>query len=174
MPRLDVKAQHTAAELRSLARHEDNRRARMRLIGIAETIDGADRKTAAARADMSDQALCDAIKRYNAEGVEGLHDRERPGRPCKLSDDQRTALREIVVKGPDVEAEGLSSYTRDDLVKIAHETWKVTYDPTSIGRILRGLGLSRQKTRPSNPKKDPGAAEALKKMGSRRPAGNYP
>ena len=174
MPRLDVEAQHTAAELRHLARHEDNRRARMRLIGIAETIDGADRTTAAARADMSDQALRDAIKRYNAEGVDGLHDRVRPGRPCKLSDDQRTALRDIAVKGPDVEAEGLSSYTRDDLVKIAHETWKVTYDPTSIGRILRGLGLSRQKSRPSNPKKDPGAAEALKKMGSRRPAGNYP
>ena len=173
MPRLDVKAQHTAAELRRLARYEDNRRARMRLIGVAETIDGADRTTAAARADMSDQALRDAIKRYNAEGVEGLHDRSRPGRPCKLSDDKRAALREIVVKGPDVEAEGLSAYTRDDLVKIAFDTWKVGYDPTSIGRIMRNLGLSRQKARPSNPKKKPEAAEALKK-GSRRPAGNYP
>ena len=173
MPRLDIKAQHTAAELRRLARYEDNRRARLCLIGVAETIDGADRTTAAARADMSDQALRDAIKRYNAEGVEGLHDRSRPGRPCKLSDDQRAALREIVVKGPDVEAEGLSAYTRDDLVKIAFDTWKVGYDPTSIGRIMRNLGLSRQKARPSNPKKKPEAAEALKK-GSRRPAGNYP
>ena len=173
MPRLDVEAKHTAAELRRLARHEDNRRTRMRLIGIAETIDGADRTTAAARADMSDQALRDAIKRYNAEGVAGLQDRPRPGRPCKLSDNQRTVLREIVVKGPDVEAEGLSAYTRDDLVKIALHTWNVTYDPTSMGRILRDLGLSRQKSRPSNPKKQPGADEALKK-GSRRPAGNYP
>ena len=173
MSRLDVKAQHTAADLRRLARNADNRRTRMRLIGIAETIDGADRATAAARADMSDQALRDAIKRYNAEGVEGLDDRPRPGRPCKLSDDQRSALREIAVKGPDVEAEGLSAYTRDDLVKITLDTWHVAYDPTSMGRILRGLGLSRQKTRPSNPKKKPEAAEALKK-GSRRPAANYP
>ena len=173
MPRLEVNAQHTAAELRRLARHEDNRRARMRLIGIAETIDGWDRKTAAARADMSDQALRDALKRYNAEGVAGLYDRPRSGRPCKLSHDQRTALRDIVVKGPNVEAEGLSSYTRDDLVKIAEDTWNVAYDPTSMGRILKGLGLSRQKTRPSNPKKDPGASEALKK-GSGRPAGNHP
>ena len=173
MPRLDVKAQHTSAELRRLARHEDNRRARMRLIGIAETIDGADRKTAAMRADMSDQALLDAIKRYNAEGIEGLQDRPRPGRPCKLSDDQRLALREIAVNGPDVEAEGLSAYTRDDLVKITFDAWSVAYDPTSMGRILRDLGLSRQKARPSNPKKKPEAAEALKK-GSRRPAGNYP
>ena len=172
MPRLNVKAQHSAAELRRLARYEDNRRTRMRLIGIAETIDGADRKTAAMRADMSDQALRDAIKRYNAEGVEGLQDRPRPGRPCKLSNDQRAALREIAVKGPDVEADGLSAFTRDDLVKITLDTWKVAYDPTSMGRILRDLGLSRQKARPSNPKKKPEAAEALKK-GSRRSAENY-
>ena len=171
MQRLNVKAQHTAAELRHLSRFEDKCRARMRMIGIAETIDGANRETAAARADMSDQALYDAIVRYNAEGLAGLQDRPRPGRPCKLTEDQRTALHEIVLKGPDVEVDGLSSFTRDDVVKIAQDKWNVAYDPTSIGRILRDLGLSRQKTRPCNPKKDPLAAEAFKK-GSRRPAEN--
>lgn len=168
--RLEVAAHYTSVELRHLARHEGDRRAAMRMIGIAETIDGADRETAARRADMSDQALRDAIKRYNAEGTDGLKDRPRPGRPCKLSAEQRTELREIVVKGPDIETDGLSAYTRDDLVKISLDRWKVTYDPTSIGRILKQLGLSRQKARPSHPKKDPAAAEAFKK-GSGRPAG---
>ncbi len=162
-PRLEITAQHTAVELRRLARHEQDRRAGMRMIALAETMEGADRKTAARRGDMSDQALRDAIKRYNAEGLEGLHDRPRTGRPAKLSNAQRDALREIVVQGPDVEAEGLSGYTRDDLVKIVATKWGVAYDPTSVGRILRGLGLSRQKARPSHPKKDVAAAEAFKK-----------
>ena len=39
--------------------------------------------------------------------------------------------------------------------------WGVAYGPTSVGRILRGLGLSRQKARPSHPKKDAAAAEAF-------------
>ena len=73
---------------------------------------------------------------------------------------------------PDVEAEGLASYTRDDAAQIAKEKWGVDYHVTSIGRILRGGGLSRQKARPSHPKKDPAAAEAFKK-GSGRSAGNY-
>ena len=171
--RLEVVAQHSAAELRRAARHEVDRRAAMRLIGIAETIDGEDRQTAAERADMSDQSLRDAIKRYNAEGIEGLYDRPRTGRPAKLSGAQRDELRKIVVDGPDVEADGLSAFTRDDLVKIARDKWKVAYDPTSMGRILRSLGLSRQKARPSHPKKDPAAAEAFKK-GSARPAANNP
>lgn len=143
----------------------------MRMIGIAETIEGADRVTAARRADMSDQALRDAIKRYNAEGIDGLHDRPRSGRPCKLSEEQRAELRDVVVKGPDVETQGLSAYTRDDLVKVARDKWSVDYDPTSIGRILKQLGLTRQKARPSHPKKDPAAVEAFKK-GPGRAAGN--
>ena len=143
----------------------------MRMLGIAEMVDGAALKIAAERSDMSDQALRDAVKRYNAEGVDGLHDRPHTGRPCKLSADQRATLREIVIRGPDVEAEGLSAYTRDDLVKIARDKWNVAYDPTSIGRILRELKLSRQKARPSHPKKDPAAVEAFKK-GSGRFAGN--
>jgi transposase len=170
--RLELVPQHTALELRRLARHETDRRAAMRMIALAETMDGADRETAARRGDMSDQALRDAIKRYNAEGLDGLHDRPRTGRPTKLSDAQRSELREIVVKGPDVEAEGLSAYTRDDLVKIVSAKWGVAHSSTSVGRILRGLGLSRQKARPSHPKKDPAAAEAFKR-GSGRPAENY-
>ena len=169
--RLELAARHSAGDLRHLARHESDRRAAMRLIALAETIDGADRKTAAQRADMSDQALRDAIKRYNAEGIAGLYDRPRSGRPTKLSADQRAELRAIVVAGPDVEADGLSAYTRDDLVKIATDKWQVAYDPTSMGRILRELGLTRQKARPSHPKKDSEAVEAFKK-GSRRPAEN--
>lgn len=170
--RLEIVAQHTTAELRRLARHEQDRRAAMRMIAIAETMEGADRKMAARRGDMSDQALRDAIKRYNAEGLAGLHDRPRTGRPAKLSEAQRCELRTVVVKGPDVEAEGLSAYTRDDLVRIAQARWGVIYDPTSMGRILRGLGLSRQKARPSHPKKDAAAAQAFKK-GSGRPAENH-
>jgi len=169
--RLDVTAHHTPDELRRLSRHDEDRRAAMRMIAIAETLEGADRQTAARRADMSDQALRDAIKRYNAEGLDGLYDRPRSGRPCKMSEAERAELREIVVKGPDVEAEGLSAYTRDDLVKISKEKWKISYDPTSIGRILRTLGLTRQKARPSHPRKDVAAMEAFKK-GSRRPAQN--
>jgi hypothetical protein len=45
---------------------------------------GGSRHSGEARRHVgSDQALRDAIKRYNAEGVEGLHDRPRAGRPTK-------------------------------------------------------------------------------------------
>ena len=159
----------SAEELRRRSREEDDRRAALRMLAIANALDGMTRPQAARLADMERQALTDTIKRYNARGLDGLYDAERSGRPPKLGDAQREELRQIVLAGPDVETEGLSAYTRDDIARIIGQKWQITYDPTSVGRILRGLGFSRQKTRPSHPKKDPAAAEALKK-GSRDPA----
>ena len=76
----------------------------------------------------------------------------------------------LVLAGPDVEKEGLSAYTRDDIARIIMEKWILTYDPTSVGRILRSLGFSRQKARPSHPTTDPEAAEAFSKDAGRSAA----
>lgn len=150
-------------QLRQAAFATQTRRAGMRMQAIANALEGMTRAEAARLADMSDQALKDAIKRYNVEGLAGLEDRPHTGRPPKLDASRRETLRDIAVKGPDIEKEHLSAYTRDDLVGIVKTKWNVSYAPTSIGRILREMGLSRQKTRPSHPKKKPEAAEAFLK-----------
>ncbi len=61
------------------------------------------------------------------------------------------------------ETSGISAYTREDLVANCEERFGKRLASTSIGRILRSLGLSRQKTRPSHPNKDPAAQAAFKK-----------
>jgi transposase len=38
------------------------------------------------------QALRDAVVRYNAEGIAGLHDRPKPGRPQRLSEAEQAVL----------------------------------------------------------------------------------
>lgn len=152
---LQIRTALSASDLRRMARSEDNRRASMRMLAIANAIDGFGRCEAARLVGMSGQALCDAINRFNSEGLAGLQDRTKSGRPSMLDTAQRQELRDIAIAGPDIEREGLSSYTRDDFVRIARERWKVSYHAVAMGRILRKLGLSRQKTRPSHPKKDP-------------------
>ena len=41
-----------------------------------------------------------------------------------------------------------------------------TYHPSSMTKVLRRLGFSRQKARPHHPKRDTEAQEAFKKGGS--------
>ncbi len=96
---------------------------------------------AALAAGMERQALGDAIKRYNAEGLEGLFDRAKPGRPRKLDAAQEKELSKLLIEGPDPDKDGISAYTLDDLVAIAQSRWKVTYHPWSMSVAIKRLGF---------------------------------
>ena len=145
-----------------LARTQKNNRASRRMLGIAHVLGGMTVSAAAGAAGMDRQALGDAIKRYNAEGLEGLFDRAKPGRPRKLDAAQEKELSELLIEGPDPDKDGISAYTLDDLVEIAQSRWKVRYHPWSMSVAIKRLGFSRQKARPHHPNKDEAAQEAFK------------
>ena len=92
---------HTATELRALARGDAAPRKVKRLLAMANALDGMSFTAAARAAGMERQALGDAVKRYNAEGLDGLDDRPRSGRPRKLDAEQEKDLAAIVVAGSD-------------------------------------------------------------------------
>ncbi len=100
MPALAIRQDLTPTELRRLARFEPDRRASMRLLAIANALEGMSRADAARLAGMERQALRDAVIRYNKEGPEGLHDRPRSGRPEGLSEGQQAALKAWVLPTP--------------------------------------------------------------------------
>jgi hypothetical protein len=67
MPALAIRRDLPAAELRRLGRRELDRRAAIRLLAIANALEGMSRAEAARLAGMERQALRDAVVRYNAE-----------------------------------------------------------------------------------------------------------
>ena len=165
---LPIRDDVPAAELRRLARREPDRAAAARMFAIANALEGMSRAEAARLAGMERQALRDAAIRYNAEGLAGLRNRPHPGRRPRLDDSQRTTLRQFVLDGPDVEGTGLSAWTLPDLCREVERRWGVRYHPGHMSKLVRGLGLSRQKARPAHPKVDPEAQAAFAKGGFRR------
>src|ERR687886_613862 len=102
-------------ELRSQARRERNPRTATRMLAIANALEGLTRAEAARLAGMERQALRDAVVRYNQEGLAGLHDRPKPGRPQRLSEAEQAALAARVFAEPDPERDGTAAWTRADL-----------------------------------------------------------
>jgi transposase len=151
MPALAIRQDLSAAALRRLARHEPDRRAAMRLMAIAHALDGFSRAEAARLAGMERQALRDAVIRYNAEGPTGLHDRPRSGRPEALTEGQQAALKAWVLRGPNPERDGVSAWRLVDIRAHAEQAYGVHYSAWGMSRLLKRLGLSRQKTRPRHP-----------------------
>ena len=104
--------------------------------------------------------------RYNAEGLVGLRDRPK-GRPKRrLSAAQEAELAEAILRGPDPAADGVCAWTRADLCRWLAAHLGKTYHPSSMSRVLRRLGFSRQKARPFHPRRDVEAQAAFKKGGS--------
>jgi transposase len=165
---LTIREDVSSKELRRLARREKRRRPAMRMLAIANALDGMSRALAAKAAGIDYQALRDAVVRYNAEGVAGLYDRAKPGRPERLDPDEKRALSELILAGPDPEADGISSFTLSDLCRIVEERHAKPFHPASMSRVVRRMGFSRQKARPRHPRHDPAAQAAFKKGGSRR------
>jgi transposase len=118
---------------------------------------------------MERQALRDAVVRYNAEGLEGLCDRPKPGRPAALTEAEQALLLATIFRGPDRTRYGCVDWTLPALCRWIENRFAKRLHPASLSRILRRLDLSRQKTRPLHPQADERANTAFVKGGSCAP-----
>ena len=160
---LPVRGDVTSVELRRLARLEADGRVACRILALANALDGMSREQAAKQAGMDRQTLRDWVIRFNAEGMDGLRDRPRSGRPAFLDEGQMAAFKALVLRGPNPERDGVSSWTAKDLCRIIENRFGVSYSGNGMLDLLHGLGLSWQKTRPIHPQANPKAQQAFKK-----------
>lgn len=163
-----------AAELRRSARRERDGRVSARLLALANALDGMSREAAARAAGMDRQTLRDWVVRFNAEGVAGLRDQPRPGRPPRMTEGrpprmaegQQAAFEAVVLRGPDPERDGVSAWRIADLCRIAEERFGVAYREGGMLRLVKALDLSWQKIRPSHPKADKAAQQRFQRGAS--------
>jgi transposase len=150
----------TPEALRRGARHEPDRRAALRMLAIANALEGMSRAEAARLAGMERQALRDAVVRYNAEGIAGLHDRPKPGRPQRLSEAEQAALAARVFRGPDPKRDGVAAWTRADLCG-----WLEARPPVQPVTGAEAAGPVAAEGPPRPPRGGPESAGALQKKG---------
>lgn len=159
-----TRANITAAELRAAAVRADDVHMARRALAIAMTMDGYPRAAAAELCGMDRQTLRDWVHRFNAEGLDGLADRPRPGRPASLSTAQQKEVEAWIEAGPDVGTDGVVRWRRSDLSERIAERFGVTLNVRTVGKLLRKLDFRRISVRPQHPQSDVIAQEAYKKI----------
>src|SRR5215218_47308 len=166
-----IRTARDAAELRGPARREHDGRVGARLRALANALDGLPRERAAELAGMTGQTLGDWVHRYNAEGVAGLRDRPRPGRPGALDERRQAALKDLILRGPRLERDGCVASRVGDLCALAERRFGVRYGESGMARLMKRLDLSRQKARPVHPEADQKARERFKNPARADPRG---
>jgi len=167
-----VRDDFEAEELRLLAGKVKDANQVRRLLALAAVYEGMDREEAARIGGMDRQTLRDWVHRFNKQGPDGLINAQSPGRPSKLSAEQKEELRQLVEAGPDLEKDGVVRWRCVDLKRVLGERFAVDLSEVSLGRVLKQLGYSHISARPRHPVQDAQAIAAFKKTfphASRRP-----
>ena len=152
-----------ADELRLLAGKVKDANQARRLLAIAAVYDGMDREEAARIGGMDRQTLRDWVHRFNEQGPDGLINAKSPGRPSKLSAEQKEGLQHLVEAGPDQQMHGVVRWRCVDLKRVLGERFAVDLSEVSLGRVLKQLGYSHISARPRHPAQDAQAIAAFKK-----------
>ena len=153
----------SATDLRAAARRTDDSDQARRLLALALVMEGSTRTVAARSAGMDRQTLRDWVIRYNDEGVEGLRDRPRSGRPGQLSQEQLAELARLVEAGPDIDVHGVVRWRCVDLQAQIKQRFEVEISERHVGRLLKRLQFTRLSVRPRHPEADAAAQETFKK-----------
>ena len=156
----------SASELRRAAAATKDADQARRLLALAGIRDGMSRKEAARIGGMDRQTLRDWVHAFNKSGIDGLVNATSPGRPSKLSAEQKAEIKTLAVAGPDFATDGVVRWRRIDLARKVKERFGITVDEDTIGRVLRELGFSHISVRPKHPDQKEGAIDDFKKNSS--------
>jgi transposase len=96
------------------------------------------------------------LKRYLAEGLEGLHDAPRPGRPSEVTEGYRATLLAAVRRRPRSLGLPFSLWTLQRLVDYLAEPTSIRVSDETVRRALKraGIVLSRPQHQISSPDPD--------------------
>jgi transposase len=160
MPRaIPLRDDYSADDLRRIARGTHNANQARRLLALAAIIEGKSRTEAAAIGATQAQTLRHWVIAFNAKGPESLIDTPSPGRPPKLSPEQRQRLVDIVNAGPDPEVDGVARWRCGDLQAIIRDRFDVCLSESSIDRILKELGFAHISSRSQNTRQGTGKTQ---------------
>ncbi len=106
---------------------------------------GWKQKDIAAALGVTQGAVSQWLTRARAAGQAALRRQPPPERQPKLTREQIAHLPALLERGPEAWRFRGNVWTRNRIGIVIQETFGVTYDPSQLGRIMRGLRWSPQK-----------------------------
>lgn len=167
MPRpLTVKTTLNPNDLAKIAKREPNPRVRQRLLAIRLVVMANTVPQAAKAVGLKERQTRNWIHRFNAEGVNGLRDRPRPGQPVKLTRQKESVFRERIVKGASPK-DPTRNLRVKDIQRILREEFDADYCLGGTYFLLHRLGFSSLVPRPRHPQADQQTQDQFKKNAKR-------
>ncbi len=135
----------TAAETTTIARLAHSRTAPVRQVQRAQIVwlsrQGHSVPAVATRLGLHSQTVRDWLKRFNKDGLSGLEDLPRGGKPPTYTPEQRAEVIALTLTNPQTLALPFACWTLDRLVAYLHEHKQITIQRSRISELLIEEGL---------------------------------
>lgn len=140
--------------LKQKARRESNAKQRDRFRAVAMAIEGMTTPTIMDKLDRSKNFVQRWNYAYRDGGIEALVEKQRSGRPVKLSPDEEAAFKQRITDGP-TDTDATCTLRGTDARAILETEFGVQYSLPGVYALMHRLGLSCLKPRPQHLKNDP-------------------
>jgi transposase len=101
------------------------------------------------------------LKCFEEQGIEGLKDKPRSGRPRLLDSSAHDALKQTIEHTQAALPGG--RLRGEDIVQLIREQWGVNYTLSGVYYLMKDIGMSWVSARSQHPKQDEGAQQQFKK-----------
>lgn len=137
---------YSSDELKALLRKDEKFQQGVRLYACYQVSLGKKPKELEAFYETSFKSICNWVNRLNESGLEGLTDKEKSGRPPKLTDNQKLKIKQLILEqSPENHGYNSSTWTGSLVIDWVAKNYNVVYKKANIYNILEGLGLTFQK-----------------------------
>jgi len=99
----------------------------------------------ARRVDSSPSSVSRWKEALEEGGAQALAAKAQPGRPARLSAQQKTRLLELLLQGPQAQGYASQLWTLSRVGQVIEKTFGISYHPAHVWKILRAGGWSAQK-----------------------------
>lgn len=94
------------------------------------------------------------LRNWQQNGMEGVLEGHRSGRPPAITNDQREKLTDILDSGPVAYGFSTGIWTSPMVARVIEDEFSITYHPAHVSRILHELGFSVQRPKKKLAKAD--------------------
>jgi len=148
-------------DFNSLIRKEKNARMRIRLTALAHIQNGVNKTQTAKFLKVSRGAVNKWAQQFINDGIDGLKEKFRSGRPSALSEAQLLQLKEHVIANSIKSTGGRLKGSL--IVDYINQEFNVLYSVDNVYRLLHQLGFSWITSRSKHPKQNLIAQDDFKK-----------
>jgi len=137
---------YSSEELKALLRKDEKFQQGVRLYACYQVSKGKKPKDLEDIYETSFKSICNWVNKLNQGGVESLIDKEKPGRTSKLSELQKTTIKDLVLnRSPEEFGYNSSTWTGLLLIDWIKKNYDVEYKKAQIYNIMKSLNLTFQK-----------------------------